>query len=80
MDFSDGDGENIKVCVRVRPMNMTEAGRGDSKCIEYLNASNLKFKNKTSARNYTYNLVFSEDSSQENLFYSLSLDVKIYFT
>ncbi len=73
---SDEMGENIKVCVRIRPMNMTEQGRGDGKCVEYLNLSNLQYKNKNINRNYTYNIVFGEGSSQEDLFYACSLNVR----
>ena len=47
LDFtSDDTGESIRVCIRVRPMNVQELGRGDSKCVEFLDNSTLLFKNK----------------------------------
>jgi len=47
LDFtSDDTGESIRVCIRVRPLNVTELGRGDSKCVEFLDNSTLLFKNK----------------------------------
>lgn len=76
LDFnSDILSENIKVCIRIRPLNMTEQGRGDEKCIEFLNNTNLKFKNKNSNRNYSYNIIFNENSSQEDVFYTCSVNV-----
>lgn len=47
LDFnSDETGESIRVCIRVRPMNTMELGRGDSKCVEFLDNNSLLFKNK----------------------------------
>jgi len=47
LDFtSDDTGESIRVCIRIRPLNMMELGRGDPKCLELLDNSTLLFKNK----------------------------------
>lgn len=72
---SDELGENIKVCVRIRPLNMTEQGRGDGKSVEVVNNTALSFKNKNVGRNYTYNCVFGESTTQEELFYTCSINV-----
>lgn len=80
LDFtSEENGENIKVCVRIRPLNMTEQGRGDNKCVESINNATLQFKNKNINRSYNYNVVFAENTSQEDLFYTCSLNVYIIF-
>jgi hypothetical protein len=73
---SDEQGENIKVCIRIRPLNLMEQGRGDSKCVEYSNISSLNFKNKNISRNCSYNVVFGEGANQEDLFYTCSVNVK----
>ena len=79
IDFNSEDfGENIKVCVRIRPMNMMEQGRGDIKCVEYLNNTTILFKNKNITRNYTFGGAFGEGISQEELFFSCSLNVIIH--
>ena len=56
-------------------MNMTEQGRGDTKCVDYVNSSTILFKNKNITRNYAYNIAFGEGQTQEDLFYSCSLNV-----
>jgi hypothetical protein len=75
--FSDEQGENIKVCVRVRPMNMTELGRNDGKSIEIINNKSINLKNKNTNKSYSYDFAFGESTTQEELFYSCSLNVKI---
>jgi hypothetical protein len=78
LDFtSDEAGENIKVCVRIRPMNLMEQGRGDGRCVEYINTGSLAFKNKNINRNYSFNVVFGEGATQEDLFYTCSINVII---
>jgi hypothetical protein len=78
LDFSSQDeGENIRVCVRVRPLNMTELGRNDGKCVDCVNSNTILLKNKNISRNYTYNLVFGEGTAQDDIFYSCSINVKI---
>jgi hypothetical protein len=79
LDFtSEEQGESIRVCVRIRPMNMTEIGRGDAKCVEYTNSSTVLFKNKNIQRHYNYNISFGEGATQEDVFYSCSINV-IFF-
>jgi hypothetical protein len=80
LDFtSDEIGENIKVCIRIRPMNITEQGRGDGRCVENINSSTALFSNKNIKRNYNFNAVFGEGSSQEDLFYTCSINVFTFF-
>jgi hypothetical protein len=76
LDFtSEEQGESIRVCVRIRPMNMTETGRGDNKCVEYSNSTTVLFKNKNIMRHYNYNISFGEGATQEDVFYSCSINV-----
>lgn len=77
LDFnSDDSGENIKVCIRIRPFNMTEQGRSDPKCVDCMNSNTIIFKNKNANRSYNYNVVFGEGATQEDIFYTCSINVK----
>jgi hypothetical protein len=71
------DTENIKVCIRIRPLNITETGRGDSKCVDISNNNQVVFQNKTLHRNYGFNNVFNESTTQEDLFTGSHLNVKL---
>ena len=66
--------ENIKVCLRIRPMNLQEQGRNDLNCIEPVSSNQLIFTNKNMRRSYTYNLVFGPDTTQEDIFYNCSVN------
>jgi hypothetical protein len=72
------DTENIKVCIRLRPLNIMETGRGDSKCVDVNNNNQVVYQNKTVSRNYGFNNVFHEATSQEELFYACQMDVKYF--
>ena len=75
LDFENQEtSENIKVCLRIRPMNLQEKGRNDMNCIEPVSSNQLLFTNKNSRRSYTYNLVFGPDSTQEDIFYNCSIN------
>ena len=75
LDFEqNASGENIKVCLRIRPMNLQEKGRNDMNCIEPVSPTQLVFTNKNNRRSYTYNLVFGPDSTQEDVFFNCSMD------
>ena len=76
LDFENNNStsENIKVCLRIRPMNLQEKGRNDINCIEPVGPSQLIFTNKNNRRSYTYNLVFGPDSTQEDVFYNCSIN------
>ena len=74
---SDEIGENIKVCIRIRPPNILETGRGDTKCVEYTNLQTLHFHNKNINKNYSFNCVFHENASQEELFTTCSINVNV---
>ena len=75
LDFNnDQSSENIKVCVRIRPFSIQEKSRNDIKCIEPASQDQLVFANKNIRRSYTYNLVFGEDSTQEDIFYNCSIN------
>ena len=75
LDFdNDTNSENIKVCLRIRPMSLQEQSRNDSSCIEPVNNEQLILSHKNLRRNYTFNLVFAPESSQEDVFYNCSID------
>jgi len=75
LDFENQEAsENIKVCLRIRPMNLQEKGRNDMNCIEPVSSNQLIFTNKNMRRSYTYNLVFGPDTTQEDIFYNCSIN------
>jgi hypothetical protein len=79
LDFNSEEiGENIKVCLRIRPFSNQELSRGDEKCIQDNNNTNVNFKNKNINRSYTFNHIFGEKSSQEDLFFQCSMNVIYY--
>jgi kinesin family protein 12 len=76
LDYSSDEvGENIKVCIRIRPLNLLETGRGDNKCVEYANLQTLHFQSKNISKNYSFNCVFNENTSQEEMFVTCGINV-----
>ena len=71
---NDTNSENIKVCLRIRPMSLQEQSRNDVSCIEPVSNEQLILKHKNLRRSYTFNLVFGQDSSQEDVFFNCSMD------
>ena len=55
-------------------MSLQEQSRNDSSCIEPVNNEQLILSHKNLRRNYTFNLVFAPESSQEDVFYNCSID------
>ena len=75
LDFdNDTNSENIKVCLRIRPMSLQEKSRNDTSCIEPVSGEQLILSHKNLRRSYTFNLVFSPESSQEDIFFNCSID------
>lgn len=81
-----GYRENIHVFLRVRPLNNMEQSRGDTKCVELANQSMAIFNNvnKNLSRKFSFDYIFGEKSSQEEVFHfteiSVSLTIQyIYF-
>ena len=71
---SDTNSENIKVCLRIRPMSLQEKSRNDVSCIEPVSNEQLILTHKNLRRSYTFNLVFGQESSQEDVFFNCSMD------
>ena len=71
---NDTNSENIKVCLRIRPMSLQEKSRNDIACIEPVSDEQLILKHKNLRRSYTFNLVFGQESSQEDIFFKCSMD------
>ena len=75
LDFdNDTNSENIKVCLRIRPMSLQEKSRNDVACIEAVSNEQLILTHKSLRRSYTFNLVFGQESSQEDVFFNCSMD------
>ena len=75
LDFdNDTNSENIKVCLRIRPMSLQEKSRNDAACIEPVSNDQLILSHKNLRRSYTFNLVFAPESSQEDVFFNCSID------
>ena len=71
---NDATSENIKVCLRIRPMSLQEKSRNDIACIEPVSNEQLILQHKNLRRSYTFNLVFGQESSQEDVFFNCSMD------
>ena len=71
---NDTNSENIKVCLRIRPMSLQEKSRNDVSCIETVSNEQLILQHKNLRRSYTFNLVFGQESSQEDIFFNCSID------
>ena len=67
--------ENIQVFLRIRPLNNLETSREDSKCVELANQQMIFFNAKNMSRNYSFNYIFGENSSQEEVFHNSQMDV-----
>ena len=71
---NDTNSENIKVCLRIRPMSLQEKSRNDKECIETVSNEQLILTHKHLRRSYTFNLVFGQESSQEDVFFNCSIN------
>ena len=71
---NDTTSENIKVCLRIRPMSLQERSRNDKECIETVSNEQLILTHKHLRRSYTFNLVFGQESSQEDVFFNCSIN------
>ena len=71
---NDTNSENIKVCLRIRPLSLQEKSRNDKSCIEPVSNEQLILQHKNLRRSYTFNLVFGQESSQEDIFFNCSIN------
>jgi hypothetical protein len=71
---NESQSENIKVCIRIRPLSLQEKNRNDMKCVEAYSKDQLIFTHKDKKKSYTYNLVLSENSSQDDTFKNCSIN------
>jgi len=69
--------ENIHVFLRVRPFSNLELSRGDTKCIDLANQQMVFFNNKAISKNFSFDYVFGENSSQEEVFQNSQMNVII---
>ena len=66
--------ENIKVCLRIRPFSKQEENRHDDSCIEKIEEDRVNFYKQSTKRSYSFNLVFGPEDSQEDIFYTCSIN------
>ena len=71
---NESQSENIKVCVRIRPLSIQEKSRNDIKCVEVYSKDQLLFTHKDKKKSYTYNLVLGENATQEDTFSNCSIN------
>ncbi len=71
---NESQSENIKVCVRIRPLSIQEKSRNDIKCVEVYSKDQLLFIHKDKKKSYTYNLVLGENATQEDTFSNCSIN------
>jgi hypothetical protein len=78
-DYGFNQTENIKVFLRVRPLNQLETNRGDAKIIELANNQMIFFSNKNLSRNYSFNQCFGEFSTQKDVYDNTQISVSNFF-
>ena len=67
--------ENILVFLRIRPLSNLEISRGDNKCVDLANQQMIFFNNKAVSRNFSFDYIFGENSSQEEVFQNSQINV-----
>ena len=60
--------DNVKVAIRVRPLNDRELVENPLKCLSVIENKTIYLDLKPEGKNFTYNSVAGEDMSQEELF------------
>jgi len=63
-----GEGESIRVALRVRPMNRMETSRGDENCSKILNDTTVQLSTKGGIKHFAFNTSFAEKSNQQEVF------------
>ena len=61
-------GENVRVCVRCRPLNEKEKSSGDSSCVSVVNGQTLQITQKTGAKQFRFHQVMNEKYTQGQMF------------
>lgn len=70
-------GENIRVCVRSRPMNKKELAQGDSPCVNVVDSQNMQLSIKSSTKSYRFHQVMGESYTQGQMFSDSGVHVLI---
>ncbi|KAK9808845.1 hypothetical protein WJX72_004842 [[Myrmecia] bisecta] len=65
---ASGSGDNVKVVVRVRPLNAREAELGSTVCVQLINGQNLKLLTTPQPHFYTFDAVAGEGVDQNGIF------------
>jgi kinesin family protein 12 len=72
---SKDKSENIKVCLRVRPLNKKEKEMNKYECVSVVDKCELKFVNfnQKTSKHFVFDYVFGQESSQDDVFYICGL-------
>jgi kinesin family protein 15 len=72
------NSNNVKVVVRVRPLNNDEMSHGQSKCIAVIDSQSISIDSKPEAKVFSYDYVVAEDESQESVFEKVAKPIADY--
>lgn len=67
LDPDEGGLSNVNVVVRIRPLSDQEKRRGDIACITAQAPSTIVVEKNGKTKTFTYNAIFDEDASQQDL-------------
>jgi hypothetical protein len=76
--FSSSNSNNVKVVVRVRPLNEDEISHGISKCMAVLDPSSVTIETKPESKIFSYDFVVNEDATQESVFLNVAKPIADY--
>ena len=60
--------DNVKVVIRVRPLNEEEEVHAAKKCIAVMNSTSVSIDSKPEPKIFNYDYVVDESESQESVF------------
>ncbi|OMJ83424.1 hypothetical protein SteCoe_15645 [Stentor coeruleus] len=60
--------DNVKVALRIRPLNAKELSENTAKCISTLESKTILLDSKPESRSFTYDYIASEEVTQEGIF------------
>lgn len=72
------NSNNVKVVVRVRPLNDDEQNHGTKKCLAVVNTSSVTIDSKPEPKIFNYDYVVSEEETQESVFTNVAKPIADY--
>lgn len=73
------NSNNVKVVVRVRPLNDDEQNHGTKKCLAVVNTSSVTIDSKPEPKIFNYDYVVSEEETQESVFTNVAKPIADYW-